>query len=176
MLLQQRHTRTPALTGKGHVTAGHVRGHTQAHLLDTTPSKTARTSRTALRAFREVPGIGGRRRVCRWVRILSGYLAPTMLRTVLAGAIVATAAAFAPAGPVRLRCVPRARPHPWRTRFVPAAPRARHAALRARAHPWRVRKPAHIFGACVRGMAGPAMRSSSSSSSSYRKELRARMR
>jgi hypothetical protein len=35
---------------------------------------------------------------------LAGFLRTNMLRTVFAGAVVATAAAFAPAGPVRLRC------------------------------------------------------------------------
>ena len=59
MLLQQRHTRTPALTGKGHVTAGHVRGHAQAHLLDTSPSKNRPASQEACQGLAAAAGIGG---------------------------------------------------------------------------------------------------------------------
>ena len=82
-----------------------------------------------IRDFRPADPCGGRRRDRRvhWDRnpeIFRVILAPTMLRTVLAGAIVATAAAFAPAGPVRLRFAPRARAQP-----MARARRARSAAI-----------------------------------------------
>ena len=113
-----------------------------------------------IRDFRPADPCGGRRRDRRVhsdrnPEIFRVILAPTMLRTVLAGAIVATAAAFAPAGPVRLRCA--------------AGPGTTHGACAS--CPQRREPDTHlpmtfastlIRGASVRGMAGPGMRSSSS--------------